>query len=445
MSKTYTIRCSGINEHFYSVFSFNNAKFETTGLLPGEKADVSLLYGKDKGKAEVAKLLEISEERITPVCPVYGKCGGCRFLHTPYANELRIKTDVAKKLLSSFGEVADCYGNEAASFHYRNKIHKTLSLNKKGKVISGLYEETTHNLVNVSECEIEDVHASEVIATLRKFMDEHHILPYNEDSRRGILRHILFRTARNGDTLVVPVSGSKIFPEKKKLAEEIVNNHPFVKSVVLNFNTRKTSFVLGDKNETLYGPGFITDTLCGLTFRISPHSFYQVNTGIAEKLYTDAVTLSELNEKDVILDAYCGIGTIAMAAASLSGSKDVTGVELNPAAVKDARENAKNAGLSGLRFVEDDAGDFLQAAIGAEMKFSCIIMDPPRSGASESFLAAVSKMKPEKLIYISCNPVTLARDLRFLTSKGYVAGHIIPYDMFPHTANVEVLVTLKKK
>lgn len=442
MSKTYTIRCNKINENFNSVFTFNNAAFETTGLLPGEKADVSLLYGKDKGKASVVRLLEISEERTTPVCPVYDKCGGCRFLHTSYENELKIKTGVVKDLLSEFGTVEDCVGMENNSFHYRNKIHATLAKGRNGKVISGLYEETTHNLVPATECMIERTEAAEIMASIRSFMDDFHIEPYNEDTRRGTLRHILFRIAKNGDTLVVPVCGSKIFPEKKRLADFLVKNHSCIKSIVLNFNTKKTSFVLGDRDELLYGPGYITDELCGFKFRISPHSFYQVNTEMAERIYTDAVLAAKLGSDDTILDAYCGIGTIAQAAASLSGAKEVTGVELNADAVRDAKESAKNAGLNNLRFVNEDAGDFLFAAIGADMHFSCIIMDPPRSGASDHFINAVLKMKPEKIIYISCEPKSLARDMRKLVSKGYKPLFMRPYDMFPHTANVETACVL---
>ncbi|MBR0133168.1 MAG: 23S rRNA (uracil(1939)-C(5))-methyltransferase RlmD [Lachnospiraceae bacterium] len=445
MGKTYTIRCTALNENFASVFSFNNATFETKGLLPGEKAEVSLLYGKDKGRAKVEKITEISEERINPVCPVYEKCGGCSFLHTSYENELRLKTEVCKKLLSDFGEVADCTGMGENSFHYRNKVHATLSLSKKGKVTSGLYEETSHQLVPVTECQIERTEASEVMKTIRKFMDDFRLPPYNEDTRRGTLRHVLFRISKTGETLVCLVCGTKIFPEKHRLADEIVKKHPFVKTVILNFNNKKTSFVLGDKDEILYGPGYVTDELCGIRFRISAHSFYQVNTEMAEKIYTDAVKLSGLGKDDTVLDAYCGIGTIAMTAAKLSGAKEMTGVELNPAAVRDARESAKNAGFTNLRFIDEDAGDFLSAAIGADLHYSCIIMDPPRSGAGENFLSAVVKMKPEKLIYISCNPATLARDLRFLAGKKYKAECIRPYDMFPHTANVEVLCILSRK
>ena len=444
MSKNYTIRCRGLNENFNSVFTFNNAVFETSGLLPGEKAEVSLLYGKGKGRAKVEKITEISENRITPVCPVYESCGGCSFLHTSYENELRLKTDVCKGLLSDFGEVKECLGmNEADSLHYRNKVHATLSLNKKGRVTSGLYEETTHNLIPINECAIERPAAAEIMKTIRRFMDDYHLPPYNEDNRRGTLRHVLFRIAKSGDTLVCLVCGSKIFPEKHKLTDEIRKKHPCVKTVILNFNNKKTSFVLGDKEELLFGPGYICDELCGIKFHISAKSFYQINTEMAEKIYTDAVKLSGIGKEDNILDAYCGIGTIAMTAAKLSGAKELTGVELNPAAVRDARESAKNAGFNNLRFIDEDAGDFLQAAIGADLHYSCIIMDPPRSGASEHFLNAVAKMKPEKLIYISCNPATLARDLRFLTSKKYKAEHIQPYDMFPRTANVEVLCILK--
>jgi 23S rRNA (uracil1939-C5)-methyltransferase len=444
MAKKYTIRCKEINENFNGVFTFNNSKLEAPGLLPGEKASVTLLYGKDKGRAVVEEVLEPSSERVAPVCPIYGSCGGCALMHTNYKNQLQLKTDICKKLLSKFGNVGNCIGSEK-EYNYRNKIIATLSTDKKGRVISGLYEETTHNVIAVNSCKIEDEHAAAVMTTIRKFMNDFHIKPYNEDNGRGILRHVLFRTAANGDTLVVLVSGSKIFPEKNKLAKAISEKHSFVKGIILNFNNKKTSFVLGPKDELLFGKDYVTDKMCGLEFRISGRSFYQINTPQAEKIYTDAITRMKIGANDSVLDAYCGIGTIALSAAKLSGAKEVLGVELNEAAVKDANDNAKKSGLKNVKFIQDDAGDYLMAAIGAEIHYNCIIMDPPRSGASELFLKAVLKMKPEKIVYISCNPVTLARDLSKLTAKKeYKAEYIQPYDMFPQTAHVEVVTCLQR-
>lgn len=445
MAKKYIIRCKEINTSMNGTFTFNNSHFEAPGLLPGEKAEISILYGKDKGKAALESIIEPSPDRIEPPCPVYGTCGGCKLLHADYKYQLRIKTQIAERLLSGFGNVGDCVGVDGEPFNYRNKIHATLSTDKKGRVISGLYEETTHRVVNISTCAIENKNASLIMATIRDFMNSYHIKPYNEDTGKGTLRHVLFRTSANGDTLVALVSGSKVFPEKNKLAKAITEKHSFVKSIVLNYNPKKTSFVLGNKEEILTGPGYVTDEMCGITFRISSRSFYQVNTPQAEKIYLDAIKHAGINVDDVILDAYCGIGTIASVAAKISGAKEVVGVELNETAVKDARENAAHAGLKNIKFINEDAGDYLHAAIGAGIHYSCIIMDPPRSGASERFIKAVLKMKPEKLIYISCNPVTLSRDLKMLTLKDYKAEYIRPYDMFPQTAHIETVVCLTQK
>ncbi|MGN0166367.1 MAG: 23S rRNA (uracil(1939)-C(5))-methyltransferase RlmD [Lachnospiraceae bacterium] len=445
MSKKYTIRCKEINSAMNGVFTFNNSKFEAPGLLPGEKAEVTLLYGKDKGKAVVENILEPSPYRVKPVCPAYGTCGGCKLLHTTYEYQLQLKTEVARKLLSGFGKVEDCVGVSGEPFHYRNKINATLSTDKRGKVISGLYEETTHHVVDITSCAIEDVHASQVMCTIRDFMNSHHIKPYNEDTGKGTLRHVLFRTSATGETLVVLVSGNKIFSEKNRLAEVISEKHPFVKSIVVNYNPKKTSFILGKNEEILTGTGYVTDKMCGITFRISGKSFYQINTPQAEKIYFDAINRAGITAEDKVLDAYCGIGTIASVAATLSSAKEVVGVELNAAAVADAKENAKQAGLKNVKFINEDAGDYLYAAIGADIHYSCIIMDPPRSGASERFMKAVLKMKPEKLIYISCNPVTLARDLKMLTLRDYQAVYIRPYDMFPQTGHIETVCLLSKK
>ena len=533
MSKTYTIRCDGINEEGRGTFTFNNSRFSAAGLLPGEKAKVSLLYGKDKGKAVVEEILTPSEKRTAVSCPNFNKCGGCRLLHTTYENTLAIKTDIVRNLLAPFTEVRDTVGadsvgkkDESSTFHYRNKIHATFSYaknavfsddsksnskgrkianssvsagrkgastNVRGMVVSGLYSEDSHRVVPVSECAIENRNASAVTATIRDYMNRYGVKPYNEDTGSGVIRHVLMRVAKNGDTLVVIVSGSDIFPEKGKLAAHICKKHDFVKSVVVNYNTSKTSMVLGPKDEVLVGEGFVTDEMCGIPFRISGHSFYQINTPVAEKMYVDAIKAAGLKPSDRVLDAYCGIGTITSVAAKISGCKEIVGVELNASAVKDAKENAKAAGLKNLTFIKADAGEYLakmaertkndtNAGAGtknarntnagntgactmnasntnagntgastmnasnegtATSHFNCVIMDPPRSGTSDKFLRALLKMAPEKIIYISCNPVTLARDLKTLT-RAYKVKQATPYDMFPWTAGVECAVILEK-
>nr|MCR4840395.1 23S rRNA (uracil(1939)-C(5))-methyltransferase RlmD [Lachnospiraceae bacterium] len=433
MSKTYTIRCDGINEEGRGTFTFNNSRFSAAGLLPGEKAKVSLLYGKDKGKAVVEEILTPSEKRTAVSCPNFNKCGGCRLLHTTYENTLAIKTGIVRDLLAPFTEVGDTVGadavgkkDESSTFHYRNKIHATFSYVKRA-VVSGLYSEDSHRVVPVSECAIENRNASAVTATIRDYMNRYGVKPYNEDTGSGVIRHVLMRVAKNGDTLVVIVSGSDIFPEKGKLAAHICQKHDFVKSVVVNYNTAKTSMVLGPKDEVLVGEGFVTDEMCGIPFRISGHSFYQINTPMAERMYVDAIKAAQLKSTDRVLDAYCGIGTITSVAAGISGCKEIVGVELNASAVKDAKENAKAAGLTGLTFIKADAGEYL-AKTAENTHFNCVIMDPPRRGASDKFLRALLKMAPEKIIYISCNPVTLARDLKTLT-RAYKVKQATPYDM----------------
>lgn len=442
MGKSYRVRCREINDNFNGTFVFNNATLEAPGLLPGELAEVSLLYGKDKGKAVVNEIIEASDKRINPPCPVYRECGGCSLMHMTYDNQLQIKENYCRKLLSKFGKVSKIEGMDNP-YNYRNKIHSTFSKNKKGDIVSGLYEETSHRVVEVDKCLVEDERASEVIKTIRELMKKYRVMPYNEDKGVGIIRHVLLRVAENGDTLVAIVVGSNVFPEKHKFAEKITANHPFVKSVVLNYNLKKTSLVLGEREEILAGSGFIVDRMCGIEFRISAKSFYQVNRVLAERIYMDAIREAGIGAKDKVLDAYCGIGTIGLAVAKHTGAERVVGVELNGAAVADAISNAKRSGLSNVTFVQGDAGDYLDS-VGSEEKFSCIIMDPPRSGASLKFIKSVLRMKPEKIIYISCNPVTLARDLSELTKKNYRAELIRPYDMFCHSSHVETVVLMSK-
>lgn len=443
MAKTYRVRGKEINKNFNGTFVFNNSKFEADGLLPGELAEVELLYGRDKGKAVVKNIVEPSKDRVKPECPIYSECGACKLMHTSYESQLAIKENYCRQLLVKYGKVAKIVGMEDP-YHYRNKIHSTFSKNKKGNIVSGLYEETSHRVVSVSECLIENENAAKVIKTIRDMMNSYHIEPYNEDTGRGIIRHVLLRIAGNGDTLVAIVSGNNVFPEKNKMAKTICEKHAFVKTVVVNYNSQKTSMVLGEKEEVLVGKGYIVDTMCGLEFRISAKSFYQVNTKQAERIYMDAIKAAKIGENDRVLDAYCGIGTITAAVAKHTKAKEVVGVELNKTAVNDANENARRAGLSNISFVQGDAGDYLNALANENEHFNCVIMDPPRSGASAKFIKSVIRMKPEKIVYISCNPETLARDLAEITRKGYRAELIRPYDMFCFSQHVECVVLLSK-
>ena len=269
------------------------------------------------------------------------------------------------------------------------------------------------------------------------------IWTYDEDKGTGFLRHVLVKRGfTSGEVMVVIVGASGYFPMKKKFTAALLEMHPEITTVVLNINPKDTNLVLGDREEVLYGNGYIEDTLCGCVFRISPKSFYQINPVQTEKLYGKAMELAGLNENSTVLDAYCGIGTIGLVAAKTAGS--VIGVELNPDAVKDAISNAKRNNSKNARFYCADAGDFMQELAENGERFDVVFMDPPRSGSSKKFIESLAVASPETVVYISCNPETLARDLQMMTQQGYKVKKICPVDMFPHTNHIECVVLLSR-
>ena len=375
-----------------------------------------------------------------PVCPAAKKCGGCQYQGMSCEEQLRRKQRLEERLLKKFGEVSPIIGMEEP-YYYRNKVHSVFGRDKKGNVISGNYQEHTHKIIPVEECLIEDRKSQEIIHTIRGLLKSFKIKTYDEDSGYGLLRHVLVRRGfQTGEIMVILVLGSPILPSKNNFVKALRKVHPEITTVVLNVNDKKTSMVLGEWEKSIYGPGFIRDRLCGRTFRISPDSFYQVNPVQTEVLYRTAVEFAGLTGKEWVIDAYCGIGTISLTAAGYAGR--VTGVELNKNAVRDAKMNARENHMENVRFIQGDAGEFMSALAGDGQKPDVVFMDPPRTGSDERFLSSVVKMAPEKVVYISCNPATLERDLKYLTKKGYEVRKIQPVDMFPWTDEVETACLL---
>jgi 23S rRNA (uracil1939-C5)-methyltransferase len=376
------------------------------------------------------------------VCPVYKKCGGCDYQGVPYKDQLKKKEKQVRKLLAPYCQVYPIVGMEHP-YHYRNKVHAVFSHDRKGNAISGVYQKGTHRVVPIDSCQIEDEKADEIICSIRGLLKSFKIRTYDEDTGYGLLRHVLIRRGfASGQILVVLVTASPIFPSKNNFVKALRKIHPEITTIVQNVNGRGTSMVLGEQEKTLYGKGYIEDTLCGCTFRISPKSFYQVNPVQTEKLYEKAIRLAALTGKETVIDAYCGIGTIGLIAASQA--KEVIGVELNRDAIRDAITNAKTNQIKNVRFTCADAGKFMVGMASAGERADVVFMDPPRSGSDEVFMDCLAKMAPKRVVYVSCNPETLARDLAYLEKKGYQAQGAWPYDMFGWTAHCETVVLLSK-
>ena len=375
-------------------------------------------------------------------CPYAKKCGGCQYQGIAYEEQLKEKEKKVRKLMKDFGKPEPIIGMENP-YHYRNKVHAVYHHQRNGEIISGIYQEGTHKVVPVEECQIENQEADRVIQTIRRLAVSFKIKIYNEDSGYGLLRHVLVRTGRKtGEMMVVLVTASPVFLSKNNFVKALRKEHPQITTVIQNINDKNTNMVLSERNVIFYGKGYIEDELCGCRFRISPNSFYQVNPIQTEKLYQKAIELAGLTGKERVIDAYCGIGTIGLIAAPHAG--EVIGVELNRDAVRDAVGNAKRNGIKNARFYQGDAGKFMVAMAEEGEKADVVFMDPPRSGSDEAFMNSVVTIQPEKIVYISCNPETQVRDLKYLTKKGYRVVRICPADMFPFTVHCECIVSMKK-
>lgn len=380
-----------------------------------------------------------------------GKCGGCRWVDMPYGEQLREKEKRFARLMAPFCKPEPMLGMEQPA-HYRNKVHAVFGEDRRHRVISGIYEAASHRIVSVDSCYIENEKADAIIVTIRKLLPSFKIRPYNEDTGYGLFRHVLIRTAHTtGQIMVVLVLASPILPSKNNFVKALRKEHPEITTIVVNVNGRGTSMVLGEREQVIYGKGYIEDVLCGKTFRISPKSFYQVNPVQTEKLYGKALEYAQLTGVETVLDAYCGTGTMGIIAAERAGS--VIGVELNADAVRDARINAKRNGVENIRFYLNDAGKFLtdmavQADEGrdtaVQSRVDVLLMDPPRAGSDEAFLSSVVRLAPSRVVYVSCNPETLIRDLKYLKKNGYRVKRAVGVDMFPFTEATEAVCLLER-
>lgn len=403
------------------------------------------------------------------LCPVAAECGACSAIHVPYPEQLANKQ---KRIVDLFSDLADesCMLDPIAGMkeplHYRNKITSPFApgrVQKGGRggqerrheVLCGMYAAHSHRIIPADTCAVENEIGRKVVAAIKAIMGKYGIEPYNEDSGAGFMRHAIVRVGHeSGEVLVTLVTNSKQFPGAKNFARELKRRCPAITTIVQNVNLRQTNVILGQEEHTIYGPGFIIDTLCGLSFRISSHSFYQVNSKQTEVLYRTAVQFAGLaddnaegsrNDSITVLDAYCGTGTIGLIAAAASGRAQVIGVDSVDSAIRDARANAAHNGIKNAEFVTADAGTFMKQCAAQNRTVDVLMMDPPRAGASEDFLDAVNVLSPGRIVYISCNPTTQARDVEYLRTFGYRPMRIRPVDMFPHTDHVENVVLLERE
>ena len=375
-------------------------------------------------------------------CPAAKECGGCKYAGKTYKHSLAEKLERIKKLMPEDCRVNDIHACKDP-FHYRNKVHSAFKKLRNGRIICGPYEEGSHRIVKVDQCLIENKTASAIIRDCADIAAKMKVSIYNEVSRTGELRRVLVRVAeKTGEVMVVIVTGTRFFRQKTAFVKELTKRHPEITTVLVNINQRHDSMILGSETKKVTGKGYITDILLGKKFRISPTSFYQVNRDQAEVLYSTAVRLAEFTGSESVIDAYCGTGTTTLTFAGFVDN--ITGVEINPEAVSDAVKNAKANNVKNAQFVCADAVEYMEELARSDEKIDCVILDPTRLGTDERFIKACEKLAPEKIVYISCNPDTLARDLKAFSRCGYKARVAEPVDMFPWTSSIETVVLLSQ-
>ena len=369
------------------------------------------------------------------------KCGGCPLLALPYREQLAKKQARLQELLGGFAPVKAVQGM-AEPLHYRNKAIASFAT-QRGKLVCGLYAEGTHRVLPGADCLLQEEILNKTLAAVLDAARVCRWTAYDEDRGTGLLRHTVLRSSCGGKVLVTLVTPGPDLPGSKNFCTALRKKAPWVVSIVQNINPTRSSAVLGSREKTLYGPGFVLDTLCGTQFAISSRSFYQVNRTQTEVLYKKALELAKLTGRETVIDAYCGIGTIGLCAAPLA--KQVIGVERNPAAVKDAAANARRNKIANARFVCADATEWMAAAAGEGLRPDVVFLDPPRAGSTPECITAVNKMKPRRVVYVSCDPETLARDVAAFTRLGWRAAKFCPVDLFPQTKHVETVVLLSHK
>lgn len=434
------------------------------GAVVGDVAKVKVLKAKKNyGYAKVEELITPSPDRVIPKCPVAGRCGGCQLQQLSYARQLEYKADKVKNCLSRIGgisaekleEITESIIGMDEPFYYRNKAQYPVGTDKEGKTVMGFYAGHSHNIIDCTDCAIQEPVNAVILPVIKNFMEEKRITAYNEETGKGLLRHVLTRVGfHTKEVMVCLIINGRKFPDASELAEKISvaveqfrdakgNDGYKLKSVCLNVNTEKTNVILGQEILPVYGESYITDYIGNIKYQISPLSFYQVNPKQTVKLYEKALEYAELSGNETVWDLYCGIGTISLFLAQKA--KQVYGVEIIPQAIEDAKVNSKLNNINNAEFFIGAAEEVMPAKYkesGEAMRADVICVDPPRKGCEESLLDTVVAMEPKRIVYVSCDPATLARDVKYLGERGYELKKVCPVDQFAHTGHVETVCVL---
>lgn len=441
-NEIHPLRMEGYGSAGEGVARLDGQAVFVKGALAGELCQVQLLkVGKSAAWGRVAQVVEASPGRQAPDCPQYPKCGGCQLRHMTYAEELAFKRqkvqDALRRIGGWDGEVTVIHGARDP-FRYRNKIQFPVA---EGPRV-GFFRARSHDVIDAPDCLLQPLPATRLRQAFRDWMAEHHIPAYDEKAHQGLIRHFYVRVNRRGQSLCAVIANGTALPRQQELIDALRQAEPGLVGVVLSINQDKTNVILGKQFRLLWGQDFLEDTLCGLSFRLSVPSFYQVNRDQTEVLYGRALDLAGLTGRETVLDLYCGIGTITLNLARRAAR--AIGAEVVPAAIEDAKANALRNGISNAEFLCADAGEAAQALADRGLRPEVITVDPPRKGLALPVIEAIVQMAPRRLVYVSCDPATLARDVKLLTQRGYTLQTAEAADLFPRTAHVETVVLLSK-
>ncbi len=430
------------------VFKINGMTVFVPNTAVGDKAEVKIVkVGKNYSFGRLERIISPSDDRITSDCEIFNKCGGCVFRHINYSAELKFK---CKRVYDALTRIGGIDGNIIGDIvpspscnAYRNKAQLPITRDINDKIRVGFFAPRSHRVIPLDYCPLQSESFNKAVDVFLKWANISGESVYDEAIHKGVLRHLYLRySKKTGELMVCIIANSDRLKNEEKLIELLKDELPELKTVVLNINRERTNVITGKKCRNLYGDGYITDELCGLKFRISPLSFYQVNRDAAEKLYGIAAELANLNSNETLLDMYCGTGTIGLSMASRV--KSLIGVEIVPQAIEDAKKNAEVNGIQNVRFICSDAIEAARLLYDEGVRPDCIILDPPRKGCGSELISIVSGMLPDRIVYVSCDPATLARDLAIFKEKGYSARKAVPVDMFPRTGHVECVVLMTK-
>ncbi|MBQ6893554.1 MAG: 23S rRNA (uracil(1939)-C(5))-methyltransferase RlmD [Clostridia bacterium] len=451
-NEIFTVDVEDMNFLGFGVAKIDGLAVFISGAVAGDKARIRIIKtAKSYAVARLEEILVPSDIRIDDICPVSAACGGCAFRSVSYDFERSLKENSVKMSFAKQGMKDVCVMplTHAGLSHYRNKGQYPVRKDAKGNTVIGFFAAKSHRVLNCADCELQNKSFAPIIEEIRAFIDEKNISVYDEESGKGLVRHIYLRIGEmTGEIMLCMVLSGEKLPHEEEFADRITSKFPAIKSLYINTNKENTNVVLGDKYRLIYGSLHITDILCGVRLEITPQSFYQVNRDAAELLYKKGAELADFSGDELLLDLYCGIGSIGLSMAHKV--KKLIGIEVVPSAIECAKRNAKANGITNASFYCGDAADaekLLENARAAEGDFvpDAVVLDPPRKGCAETLLDYISRLGVEKIVYISCNSETLARDAKFLKENGYKMSEVYPFDLFSRTGHVECVTSFERK